>query len=122
MRIWIHLGCSNEEKFHPQLISFNINLDFNSSPKGASTDSLEDTICYLRLVEAIKAYCKNKRFNLIECLTESIYKLIEQLLLPHYNLIASIKIITHKVSPPVEYVYGGVVFTYCVNSEERGNV
>jgi dihydroneopterin aldolase len=122
LRIWIHLGCSDEEKFYPQLISFNINLDFNSPPKGVSTDSLEDTICYLRLVEAIKAYCKNKRFNLIECLTESIYKLIEQLLLPHYNLIASIKIITHKVSPPVEDVYGGVVFTYCVNSEERGNV
>ena len=122
MRIWIHLGCSNEEKFHPQLISFNINLDFNSPPKGASTDNLEDTICYLRLVEEIKAYCKNKRFNLIECLTESIYKLTEQLLLPNHNLIASIKITTHKVSPPAPDVHGGVVFTYCVNSEERGNV
>ena len=122
MRIWIHLGCSNEEKFHPQLISFNISLDLNSSPKGSSTDNLEDTICYLRLVEEIKAYCKNKHFNLIECLTESIYKLIEQLLLPHHNLIASIKIVTHKVSPPAPDVHGGVVFTYCVNSEERRNV
>ena len=122
MRIWIHLGCSDEEKFHPQLISFNISLDFNSSPKGSSTDNLEDTICYLRLVEAIKAHCKNKRFNLIECLTESIHKLIKQLLLPHHNLIASIKIITHKVSPPIQDVHGGVVFTYCVNSDERENV
>lgn len=40
LRLWVHLGCSAEEKFHSQLVSVNIDFTFKSSPLGLTTDRL----------------------------------------------------------------------------------
>lgn len=111
LRLWVRLGCGDEEKYHTQLVSLNIEIGFKSLPKGAKTDELEDTICYLELVEAIKAHCKDRSFNLIERLTSEVHNIVESSVAGN-EIVDYINITTHKVAPPVEGVHGGVFFTY----------
>lgn len=112
LRLWVHLGCSAEEKFHSQLVSVNIDFTFKSPPLGLTTDQLEDTICYLEVVQSIQSLVQSKQFNLIEHLTHDIYRAINNLLVQKKHIISSIRVTTHKVAPSVPNVHGGVFFTY----------
>ena len=113
LRIWLHLGCSQEERFTPQLVSFNINLTFNSPPIATITNKLEDTVCYAGIVENIQALCQTKQFNLIEYLAAVIYKTIDQSLGDKKNNITLISVKISKMSPPIPGVHGWVTFSYC---------
>ncbi|WP_353273106.1 dihydroneopterin aldolase [Wolbachia endosymbiont (group A) of Portevinia maculata] len=119
LRLWVHLGCSAEEKFHSQLVSVNIDFTFKSPPLGLTTDRLEDTICYLEVVQSIQSLVQSKQFNLIEHLTHDIYRVINNLLVQKKHIISSIRVTTHKVAPPVPGVHGGVLFTYCNTLQEQ---
>lgn len=113
LRIWVHLGCSDQEKFNSQLVSLNIELYFKSLPEGAANDRLEDTVCYSDLVLNVKSFCQNRKFNLVENLTREIYKVVEESLKQHRSLVSFICVTGHKISPPVPDIHGGVTFTYC---------
>ncbi|MDX5495748.1 MULTISPECIES: dihydroneopterin aldolase [unclassified Wolbachia] len=119
LRLWVHLGCSAEEKFHSQLVSVNIDFTFKSPPLGLTTDRLEDTICYLEVVQSIQSLVQSKQFNLIEHLTHDIYRAINNLLVQKKHIISSIRVTAHKVAPPVPGVHGGVLFTYCNTLQEQ---
>lgn len=119
LRLWVHLGCSAEEKFHSQLVSVNIDFTFKSPPLGLTTDRLKDTICYLEVVQSIQSLVQSKQFNLIEHLTHDIYRAINNLLVQKKHIISSIRVTTHKVTPPVPGVHGGVLFTYCNALQEQ---
>ncbi|WP_265025286.1 MAG: dihydroneopterin aldolase [Wolbachia endosymbiont of Ephestia elutella] len=118
LRLWVHLGCSAEEKFSPQLVSIDIDLTFKSPPSGLTTDQLKDTICYLEVVQNIQSLVQGKQFNLIEHLTHEIYRAINNLLLRKKHIISSVRVTTHKIAPPVPGVHGGVFFTYCNELQE----
>ncbi|MCV3769202.1 MAG: dihydroneopterin aldolase [Wolbachia pipientis] len=113
LRLWIHLGCSVEERFHSQLVSVNVDFAFRSPPLGLITDQLEDTICYLEVVQNIRSLAQSRQFNLIEHFTYNIYITISNLIMQKRHIISSIKVVTHKISPPVPDVHGGIIFTYC---------
>jgi len=119
LRLWVYLGCSAEEKFHSQLVSVNIDFTFKSPPLGLTTDRLEDTICYLEVVQSIQSLVQSKQFNLIEHLTHDIYRAINNLLVQKKHIISSIRVTTHKVAPTVPGVHGGVLFTYCNTLQEQ---
>lgn len=118
LRLWVHLGCSAEEKFSPQLVSIDVDFTFKSPPSGLTTDQLKDTICYLEVVQNIQSLVQGKQFNLIEHLTHEIYGAINNLLLRKKHIISSVKVTTHKTAPPVPGVRGGVFFTYCNELQE----
>ncbi|MFU7502667.1 MAG: dihydroneopterin aldolase [Candidatus Tisiphia sp.] len=118
-RIWVHLVCTEEEKVHPQMVSFNIDLCFKVCPQGAYTDNLKDVVCYLKIVELITVFCQGKCFNVVEHLTESIYKAIFDYLNSFQHLIQLIKIEIRKVSPPVPNIHGGISWTYYINFINR---
>lgn len=120
LRIWLHLGCESEERLHPQLVSFDIEVGFDLSPLGVFTDKIEDTVCYLELVQFIEDHCKSRSFKLVEYLTQAIYELVLKFISPHADLVSHIKVKTHKKSPPVRNVHGGVTFTYntCLNRQK----
>ncbi|WP_353288091.1 dihydroneopterin aldolase [Wolbachia endosymbiont (group B) of Gerris lacustris] len=118
LRLWVHLGCSAEEKFSPQLVSIDIDFTFKSPLLGLTTDQLKDTICYLEVVQNIQSLVQGKQFNLIEHLTHEIYRAISNLLLRKKHIISSVKVTTHKIAPPVPGVHGGVFFTYCNELQE----
>ncbi|MDR1139005.1 MAG: dihydroneopterin aldolase [Rickettsiales bacterium] len=119
LRLWVHLGCSAEEKFHSQLVSINVDFTFKSPPVGLITDRLEDTICYLEVVQSIQSLAQSKQFNLIEHFTRDVYIIINNLLMQKRHIISSIRVTTHKVAPPVPDVHGGVLFTYCNAVQEQ---
>ncbi len=121
LRLWIHLGHSMEEKFNLQLVSISVDFIFKSPPLGFITDRLEDTICYLEVVQNIKSLAKSKQFNLIEHFTHDVYITISKLVMQKKHIISSIKVITHKVVPPIPDVHGGVVFTYCNALQKQEN-
>ena len=94
-------------------MSFNIDLNFQVLPVGAMNDNLEDTVCYSKLVQSIKSFCRDKKFNLVEHLATEVYKVVNESLQDHRSLVNSINVTAHKVSPPVPDIHGGVTFTYC---------
>ncbi|MCA7010212.1 dihydroneopterin aldolase [Wolbachia endosymbiont of Tribolium confusum] len=118
LRLWVHLGCSAEEKFSSQLVSIDVDFTFKSPPSGLTTDQLKDTICYLEVVQNIQSLVQGKQFNLIEHLTHEIYRAINNILLRKKHIISSVKVTTHKTAPPVPGVHGGVFFTYCNELQE----
>ena len=113
LRIWVHLGCTEQEKFNPQLVSLNIELYFKYLPEGARNDRLGDTVCYAAVVQKVKSFCQNKKFNLIEHLTTEIYKVVEDSLKQNRSVVSFIHVTGHKMSPPVPDIHGGVTFSYC---------
>ncbi|WCR58519.1 dihydroneopterin aldolase [Wolbachia endosymbiont of Ctenocephalides felis wCfeJ] len=119
LRLWVHLGCSTEEKFHSQLVSINVDFIFKSPPVGFITDRLEDTVCYLEVVQSIKSLAQSKQFNLIEHFTHDVYITISNLLMQKRHIISSIRVTAHKVAPPVPDVHGGVLFTYSNALQEQ---
>ncbi|OCA06659.1 dihydroneopterin aldolase [Wolbachia endosymbiont of Trichogramma pretiosum] len=118
LRLWVHLGCSTEEKFSPQLVSIDVDFTFKSPPSGLTTDQLKDTICYLEVVQNIQSLVQGKQFDLIEHLTHEIYRAINNLLLQKKHIISSVRVTTHKIAPPVPGVHGGVFFTCCNELQE----
>ena len=108
LRLWVHLGCSSEEKHHSQMISVNINIEFIQHPEGCNSDDLNDTVCYLKLTQHISSYLENKKFNLIEFLAKKIHEIIEDFVSNFKKIISSITVEIHKISPPVANVHGGV--------------
>ncbi len=118
LRLWIHLGCSDEEKKHPQPVNFNIELTFTNNLKAMLSDCLNDAVCYAKIAKNIEDYCKDKKFNLIEHLTKSVAQIIEESLDTKKQLISSVKLIVHKINPPIPNLLRGVTFEYFV---EYGN-
>lgn len=112
LRLWVHLGCSEQEKHHPQAVSIDIQVNFKEPPQAIHTDSLEDAFCYLKAAELIQASLKDKQFNLIEHLASTVYDTLYQGMLQQPKLNMDLVIIVKKLSPPVPGVHGGVSFTY----------
>ena len=107
----MHLGCTKEEKLFTHLVSIDIDLFFH--PIAVTTDRVEDTICYRKIVEHIQEYVQDKKFNLIEYLARSLHRSICVLIEKEGHSISDLHITVHKVNPPVPGIYGGVYFTYC---------
>lgn len=112
-RIWVHLGCTEQEKHHPQPVRFDIDFIFKTPPNGTVTDRLEDTVCYFQMIEKIKSHCQKRTFNLIEYLTTYVSQIIHEHIKEHATSIESIHVTVNKLSPPIQDIHGGVSFTYC---------
>ncbi len=97
------------------MISLTINVSFINPPLGADTDLLQDTVCYLDLVETVTLYCQGKRFNLIEYLAKCVHEKVSDSLTSCIHQLQSITVTLHKISPPVPGVHGGVKWTHHVN-------
>ena len=109
--LWVHLGCSEEERFHPQSVSFDIIVSFMQPPKATINDDLNDTFCYAKAVQLIKKSLKGRHFNLIEHLAATIHDILSDTI-KKQNLEASVSVTITKLSPPIPDIHGGVSFTY----------
>lgn len=111
LKLWVHLGCSEQEKHHPQCVSFDISINFTTPPKAIISDNIEDAFCYANATELIKKTIKNKRYNLIEHLAAETHKILNDSL-KKQNFDAQLLVTITKLSPPVADIHGGVSFTY----------
>jgi len=102
----VHLGCSAEERRQTQEVRVSVQLRFQSTPAGCTSDSLEDTVCYAQLAEAILSHCRGREFQLIERLGFELYKVVRQVT----GAGPQISVRVHKVRPPVDNLLGGSVY------------
>lgn len=119
LRLWVHLGCSEQEKHHPQCVSFNISITSSSNIKATYSDNLDDAFCYSKATKLIKKSISKKRYNLIERLACDVYDILWQILKDLEFTDSALSITVTKLSPPVRDIHGGVSFTYCGSGGNR---
>jgi dihydroneopterin aldolase len=102
----VRLGCSQAERSKAQEVRVSVEIRFLKCPKGALTDSLDDTICYATISESIKRHCESREFSLVERMGYDIYGLVREIVGSTDDLGISV----HKMHPPVENLSGGVIF------------
>ena len=112
LRLWVHLGCSEQEKHHPQCVSFNVSLISSNKLKATYSDNLDDGFCYSKATKLIKESISKKRYNLIERLACDVYDILWQSLKDLGFVGSALSITVTKLSPPVRDIHGGVSFTY----------
>lgn len=111
-RLWVHLGVTDEEKFHHQCVSFKISITFSRDLKAISSDNLDDAFCYVKSTELLKEIVRKKRYNLIEHLAGDVYKTLKTSLDESGFVDSSLSVTVTKLSPPLRDIHGGVSFTY----------
>ncbi len=112
LKLWVHLGCSEQEKHHPQCVSFNVSITSSSKLKATYSDNLDDGFCYSKATKLIKELTSKKRYNLIERLACDVYDILWQRLKDLGFADSILSITVTKLSPPVRDIHGGVSFTY----------
>lgn len=112
LSISVYLGCRDYEKNKKQTITMAVEIYFKNIPKGASTDKLEDTICYSKLTRHIRNFIKDKKFNLIEKFSKTVCDSICEFLAEKQYLDSFVKITVHKKMLSSSAIKGGIFFTY----------
>ncbi len=102
-----HLGCTAEERKEPQEIRISLKISFFSQPKVCLSDKLEDTICYAKICTLMKSVVDEKHYSTVEHLGYQILTKLKIRFSSHYKFTLEL----HKVSPPVEGLLGGVVYS-----------
>lgn len=110
LRLWVAIGCSDEEKALPRCISLDISIQFKSQVIATVNDNLESALCYAEVVRRVNELCCDKQFNLIEYLAGEVHRCVSEMVqLP----VEKITVKATKLLPPVPNIHGGVSFTYC---------
>lgn len=81
LRVPVKIGCSADERQHPQSIRFDIHFRFPAVPEGCLTDDLNDTLCYFKVSQTVEEICSRSHYCLIEKLGAEILKTLRQSLL-----------------------------------------
>ncbi len=108
LRLWIAIGCSEEEKALPHCVSLDISIQFKEAVLATLNDNIESTFCYAEVVNRVKELCSKKKFNLIEYLAGEVHRLVNEMI----QVPVEITVKATKLLPPVPDIYGGVSFTY----------
>ena len=103
----IRLGCSADERLNPQPVEIDLTIRFETPPRGMVTDRLEDTVCYDRLVSAIKQVVTDREFSLVEYLAKEIFDSLRSIVESEHEL----RVTVRKVSPPIPEITKGAEFT-----------
>lgn len=107
LELSVHLGWPDKERLHKQLVLLDVDIWFPKPPKACTTDKLDDTLCYSKLIQTIREKTTGKRFHLIEHLCSEVYKIVKPLLPSKAKVI--IRIIKH---PKIPGLTGSVRFSY----------
>lgn len=107
IRLQVRLGCLPDERERPQEVRLAVEFRFDREPSCLKSDRLEETICYARLCEALRAHCESREFKLIERIGYEAYGIARELAGPGVK----VAVRAHKVRPPVEALLGGAIST-----------
>ena len=107
LELTLHLGWPENEILKKQTVLLDIEIQFAKPPIACISDQLDDTICYSKLIQAIRDHILPKHFHLIEHLSHSIYQLIKPMASDPSKII--IHITKH---PKIPAYTGSVRFSY----------
>jgi FolB domain-containing protein len=108
LHLKLYLGVSDAERRVPQSVHIYLKIFFKQLPSSCLNDKLDDTICYDKLVQEIKAFCNNREFKLLEFLCFQLHNCLRQTINPDYKLWLKIE----KCAPPIPEVEGPSSFAY----------
>jgi dihydroneopterin aldolase len=106
-RLSIRLGCSDEERAHPQDVDLDLAIRFPAPPSACETDELKDTVCYAELLDAARTHCQGREFRLLEKLASELLARLRREVPPGAELWLRVT----KLYPPVPELRGGVSFS-----------
>lgn len=107
--VFVHLGCSADERRDPQPVRFQIDLSYAEPVKGAQTDQLADATDYVQITNLVKESAQIKPYQLIEHLSAEAFEvLMSYLRLNSFK--GRVRLQVQKVRVPVDGLFGGVVF------------
>jgi dihydroneopterin aldolase len=106
-RLDVRLGCSAEERAKPQAVDLDLAVRFRELPAACASDRLEDTLCYAELIEAARAACVGREFQLVERLAHELFMCLRALVPAD----AELWLRATKLHPPVDGLRGGVAFS-----------
>jgi FolB domain-containing protein len=107
LSLQVCLGCTAEERAVRQEVRLTVEFRFHRAPRGTQSDSLDETICYAELSEALKSHLEHHEYNLIERMAYEAFGIAKDISRGK----AQIGLSVHKVSPPVENLKGGAWFS-----------
>lgn len=112
-RLWVNLGCSDEERLHRQLVSIKIEITLLEKCSAMDSDKIDETICYATLIDVIQSKCENMKFNLIERLNKFMHELVNDFIYTNTKYKnTTIKISVSKLRIPVPGIHGDVTCIY----------
>lgn len=79
LELELYLGWPDDERLRRQTILLDIQILYPDVPKACETDHLDDTVCYRHLIESLRNELQNKKFHLIEHVTQAIYLYLKSL-------------------------------------------
>ncbi len=106
-RLRVRLGCSEEERAHPQDVDLDLALRFPAPPQACETDALKDTVCYADLIDAARAHCREREYRLLEKLAAELLARLRLEVPTEVELWLRVT----KLYPPVPELRGGVSFS-----------
>ena len=109
LRVWVSLGCSPEERAHPQPVDIEIRIQYGKEPLGCRSDQLSDVCCYDTLVNQVIESLKNGSYHLIEFLASHIFDVVALNVAVEETMI---EVVITKPHHPVMHVQQGIVFKY----------
>lgn len=87
----VRLGCTEEERVFPQLVSVEMNLELDMS-SACKSDSLSDTVDYISIVSCLEDLAREYSWNLLEKLA---YDMAGQVL-SRFSVIEQAEVIVTK--------------------------
>jgi dihydroneopterin aldolase len=106
-RTLVRLGLKPAEKLAPQLVAWNIKMNFPDLPGGSRSDLLKDTIDYESLCNSIRTVAQSRHFDLIESMSFEVYENLKKGIPNQVKLNVEV----HKLNPPIDQLFGGTAFT-----------
>lgn len=106
IRLQVRLGCLEEERIHPQEVRLTVEFRFDQEPSFLKSDMLEETICYVKVTEALARHCEAREFKLIERVAYEAYRIAREFA----GSGVTVALRAHKIRPPVEKLTGGASF------------
>ena len=106
-RLQVRLGCSSEERAHPQDVDLDLALRFPTPPEACETDELKDTVCYADLIASARDHVSGREFRLLERLASELLARLRRELPAETEVWLRVT----KLYPPVPELRGGVSFS-----------
>jgi len=76
LELMLHLGATASERATPQKVVLELEFEFYQLPRAVFTDKLEDTLCYFKMEQELRARFELQTFHLLEHLAYRCYEFI----------------------------------------------
>lgn len=107
LELSVNLGWPQGERVKQQIVTLDATIYFAKAPLACTSDNLDDTVCYDKLVEKIKSYLIARNFRLLEHLGHELHQIIKT----NFPADTRVKINVTK-KPAILNLTGGVTFCY----------